>query len=178
MYAVTSKPFVRRTRATLRSAELGFLGVVVYTRVQTPRFWGFPLSAGALSFAGTALRPFAINWLMVGIALGSNGAAPGLGETGKFSGQRTLGQGGHRHHAGGGVPRRVGDADLPRGHSQPVGDLLAFPPEGDLRLPRRQPAHVDVGPGDSPGPAGTKRLHHRLLDRESPGEELDPERPG
>ena len=26
-----------RTRATLRSAEFGFLGVVVYTRVHTPR---------------------------------------------------------------------------------------------------------------------------------------------
>jgi len=31
---------VKRTRATLRSAELGFFGVVVYTRVHTPRFWG------------------------------------------------------------------------------------------------------------------------------------------
>jgi len=29
MYAVTSNPFVSRTRATLRSAEFGFLGVVV-----------------------------------------------------------------------------------------------------------------------------------------------------
>jgi hypothetical protein len=29
IYAVTSIPFVRRTRATFRSAEFGFLGVVV-----------------------------------------------------------------------------------------------------------------------------------------------------
>src|SRR3954464_16002535 len=29
-----------RTRATLRSAELGFFGVVVYTRVHTPRRCG------------------------------------------------------------------------------------------------------------------------------------------
>ena len=28
MYAVTSMPVVRRTRATLRSAEFGFFGVV------------------------------------------------------------------------------------------------------------------------------------------------------
>ena len=28
------------TRATLRSAEFGFLGVEVYTRVHTPRRWG------------------------------------------------------------------------------------------------------------------------------------------
>src|SRR6266545_4840591 len=37
MYAVTSIWLVSRTRATLRSAEFGFLGVVVYTRVHTPR---------------------------------------------------------------------------------------------------------------------------------------------
>jgi hypothetical protein len=29
MYAPTSMPFVSRTRATLRSAEFGFFGVVV-----------------------------------------------------------------------------------------------------------------------------------------------------
>ena len=34
MYAVTSKPLVKRTRAILRIAELGFLGVAVDTRVQ------------------------------------------------------------------------------------------------------------------------------------------------
>ena len=48
---MTSNPLVSRTRATLRSAELGFLGVVVYTRVQTPRFCGLDLSAGAFSFS-------------------------------------------------------------------------------------------------------------------------------
>ena len=42
MYAVTSMPFVSRTRATLRSAEFGFFGVEVNTRTQTPRFWGDP----------------------------------------------------------------------------------------------------------------------------------------
>src|SRR5436190_1339778 len=35
MYAVTSMPPEMRTRATLRSAEFGFFGVVVYTRVHT-----------------------------------------------------------------------------------------------------------------------------------------------
>ena len=58
MYAVTSKPFVSRTRATLRRAEFGFFGVVVYTRVQTPRFCGFRCRAGALFFFDCALRPF------------------------------------------------------------------------------------------------------------------------
>ena len=37
---MTSNPLVRRTLATLRIAEFGFFGVVVYTRVQTPRFCG------------------------------------------------------------------------------------------------------------------------------------------
>jgi hypothetical protein len=37
MYAVTSIWLLSFTRATLRSAEFGFLGVVVYTRVHTPR---------------------------------------------------------------------------------------------------------------------------------------------
>ena len=39
-------PLVSRTRATLRSAEFGFFGVWVYTRVQTPRFCGQDCSAG------------------------------------------------------------------------------------------------------------------------------------
>src|SRR5258708_32337028 len=41
---------VRRTRATLRSAEFGFFGVCVYTRMHTPRFSGQPISAGDLVF--------------------------------------------------------------------------------------------------------------------------------
>lgn len=36
-------PLDRRTRAILRKAEFGFLGVVVVTRVHTPRFCGDPL---------------------------------------------------------------------------------------------------------------------------------------
>ena len=37
-------PFVRRTLAILRRAELGFLGVAVLTAVHTPRFCGDELS--------------------------------------------------------------------------------------------------------------------------------------
>ena len=51
-------PLVRRTRATLRSAELGFLGVVVNTRVHTPRFWGQASSAGLLVLLMNVLRPW------------------------------------------------------------------------------------------------------------------------
>ena len=74
-------PFDRRTLAILRSAELGFLGVMVRTWVQTPRFCGAPFGcltrrcekllkvyskAGALLFCFLALRLLRINWLVVG----------------------------------------------------------------------------------------------------------------
>src|SRR6218665_832576 len=68
MYAVTSMPEVRRTRATLRSAEFGFLGVFVYTRVQTPRRCGAPLSAGVDSLRRFDWRPLRTNCSMVGTA--------------------------------------------------------------------------------------------------------------
>src|SRR6478736_2626151 len=65
-----------RTRATLRSAEFGFLGVVVYTRVHTPRrcgaatFFLRPLpdfKPGVASFFVFGLRPLRTNWDVVGI---------------------------------------------------------------------------------------------------------------
>src|SRR6476661_8964763 len=59
-------PLDRRTRATLRRAEFGFLGVVVYTRVHTPRRCGAPLSAGVLPLAGFDSRPLRTNCWMVG----------------------------------------------------------------------------------------------------------------
>src|ERR1700719_2297137 len=71
---------VKRTRAYLRSAEFGFFGVIVPTRVHTPRFWGegksvcsfskllYPFcSAGAVDFSAIALRPLRTSWLIVGI---------------------------------------------------------------------------------------------------------------
>jgi hypothetical protein len=45
----------------LRSAEFGFFGVVVETRVQTPRFCGAPASAGVFVFAGFFDRPLRIS---------------------------------------------------------------------------------------------------------------------
>src|SRR5881397_3338963 len=66
MYDVTSTPFVSRTRATLRSAEFGFLGVVVYTRVHTPRFCGHDRNAGAPVLLFTRRRPYRTSWLRVG----------------------------------------------------------------------------------------------------------------
>src|ERR671932_677219 len=68
MYAPTSIPFVSRTRATLRSAEFGFFGVIVETRVQTPRFCGAPWRAGVFVFALFGERPLRISWFTVGMA--------------------------------------------------------------------------------------------------------------
>src|ERR1700730_242748 len=64
---MTSKPLVSRTFATLRSAEFGFFGVVVYTRVQTPRFCGDCCSAGTFLRDFCTTRGLAISWLIVGI---------------------------------------------------------------------------------------------------------------
>src|SRR5512136_805240 len=66
MYAVTSMPLTRRTRATLRSAEFGFFGVFVYTRVHTPRRWGAPFRAGVLVLSALVLRPLRTSCWMVG----------------------------------------------------------------------------------------------------------------
>src|SRR5439155_6708691 len=66
MYVVTSTEFVRRTRATLRSAEFGFLGVCVYTRMHTPRFSGQPISAGDFVLTWTCSRPIRTNCENVG----------------------------------------------------------------------------------------------------------------
>src|SRR3954471_9508755 len=76
MYAVTSMPPEMRTRATLRSAEFGFLGVVVYTRVHTPRrcgaatFFLRPLPdfrPGVASFLVFGWRPLRISCEVVGM---------------------------------------------------------------------------------------------------------------
>src|SRR3989304_5793653 len=67
MDAVTSMPLTSLTRATLRRAEFGFFGVVVYTRVHTPRFWGLALRAGLLLLKLSRSRPRRMSWLIVGM---------------------------------------------------------------------------------------------------------------
>src|ERR1700712_1804126 len=62
-----SKPLVRRTLATLRSAEFGFFGVVVYTRVHTPRRCGQFCIAGDLDLTTSTSRPWRTSWLLVGM---------------------------------------------------------------------------------------------------------------
>jgi len=58
--------FVNLILATFLIAELGFLGVVVKTRVQTPLFCGQRSSAGDLLLYFFSDRPFLTNWLTVG----------------------------------------------------------------------------------------------------------------
>src|SRR4051795_2251817 len=79
MYAVTSIWLVSRTRQTLRSAEFGFFGVVVYTRVHTPRRCGAAtfflrplpdLRPGVASFFLGVLRPLRTSWEVVGLRRG------------------------------------------------------------------------------------------------------------
>src|SRR5436305_15080644 len=71
-------PFVSRTRATFRRAEFGCFGVVVYTRVHTPRRCGAAtfflrplpdLRPGVASFFLGVTRPLRISWLVVGMRL-------------------------------------------------------------------------------------------------------------
>src|SRR4051812_2160011 len=68
-------PLVNRTRATLRSAEFGFLGVWVNTRTQTPRFCGLFCKAGLLVLLTIFFRPARTSWLIVGIGLRKQTAA-------------------------------------------------------------------------------------------------------
>jgi hypothetical protein len=69
MYAFTSFLLVKRTRATFLIAEFGFLGVVVYTRVQTPRFCGQESSAADLLLLAAFVLPLRTNCEIVGISL-------------------------------------------------------------------------------------------------------------
>src|SRR3954453_18907115 len=88
MYAVTSTPVVSRTRATFRRAEFGFFGVVVNTRVHTPRRCGEPFSAGVFDLSVLLSRPLRTSWAIVGTALlavgvrGTRMVGPGRPEEG------------------------------------------------------------------------------------------------
>src|SRR5436305_1576800 len=93
MYAVTSTPLESRTRATLRSAELGFLGVMILTCKQTPFFWGQPCKAGCFGLRYCLVRAFRTNWLMVGMHYSGGSSAR--------SGRRNRYGSGHRRGVGG-----------------------------------------------------------------------------
>src|SRR5688572_12914712 len=68
MYTVTSLPLDKRTRVIFRSAEFGFLGVIVRTRRHTPRFCGHLSSTGDLLNLRLGRRRLRTSWLTVGIA--------------------------------------------------------------------------------------------------------------
>src|SRR3954471_15237475 len=109
MYVVTSMPPEMRTRATLRSAEFGFLGVVVYTRVQTPRrcgaatFFLRPLpdfKPGVASFFVFGLRPLRTSWDVVGIGRDGSNPPPGPGLGPLLENRLGVGLGGRRGQHG------------------------------------------------------------------------------
>src|SRR6476646_4404594 len=125
-----------RTRATLRSAEFGFFGVVVYTRVHTPRrcgaatFFLRPLpdfSPGVDSFLDFGVRPLRTSWLVVGmrrVMVANRGPAPWPG--GEFRGRgpscvRFAYMGGHRSPMG-----RVHARRTPRDRPQRRRDRSAI----------------------------------------------------
>src|SRR5262245_17375355 len=110
MYAPTSMPFVSRTRAIFRSAEFGFLGVMVETRVQTPRFCGAPWRAGVFVFAFLEARPFLISWLTVGMKLRWTGWIA-------LRGKRSYT---HERPASGDRPTGDGMVAKPRGERKPL----------------------------------------------------------
>src|SRR5439155_21620300 len=121
-----------RTRATLRSAEFGFFGVVVYTRVHTPRRCGAAtfflrplpdLRPGVDSFLDFGVRPLRTSWLVVGmrrVMVANRAPAPALGGGSSGSGPscsryaRAKGPRGslgcvHARRAAGQRPRQVRD---------------------------------------------------------------------
>src|SRR6185369_4444893 len=115
--------FVRRTRHTLRSAEFGFFGVVVYTRRHTPRFCGHERSAGdAVRVLMTSL-PRRISCCTVGIRKKTllrpgKMRGPVLGER---EGSRTA-----RH-----VKRRIWTQLARRAEGAPHTPIFAFAPLHD-----------------------------------------------
>src|SRR6202012_6082894 len=111
-------PLVKRTRATLRSAEFGFLGMVVYTRVHTPRRCGAAtfflrplpdLRPGVASFFLGAWRPLRINWLVVGMRQRRVAGAHG-GRRPRPRGRRSAGGGGGGGGPHAGTPARARSA--------------------------------------------------------------------
>lgn len=55
---LTLIPLLSCTRATLRFAEFGFLGAVVYTRTQMPRLQGLPWSARYLTYMCASMHAY------------------------------------------------------------------------------------------------------------------------
>src|SRR4029077_11189300 len=76
---MTSWPFVRRTFATLRNAEFGFLGVRVITCTHTPRRCGHFTSAGDFDLTVALRRPARTSWLIVGIGYLKMSGSEGFG---------------------------------------------------------------------------------------------------
>src|SRR5262249_22639329 len=119
-------PDESRTRATFRSAEFGFFGVVVYTRTQTPRRCGLPFSAGVLVFSTLSWRPLRTSCWIVGMRafglLRSNPSGVFLCALRRYFGYFTLRLLGSPRPPRSGVSRGRG-APVPK----PARDVLRLP---------------------------------------------------
>ena len=167
---MTSIWLVRRTRAILRSAEFGFLGVIVRTWRHTPRFCGAPgigtwrwrrlfqflRIAGALIFAILARRPWRTSWLIVGTktllsclsVLARGSAADGRG---RDRGDRHLSRG-----LGGPLGgRRSADLPKPRTRSLSIGgsECQTWNDPRRVRPARVESCVAGLAPGRGAAPA-------------------------
>src|SRR5581483_10976673 len=140
-------PFVSRTRATFRSAEFGFFGVCVMTRVQTPRFCGEPSRWGVFVFAFTVLRPFRTSWFTVGMGF----------LRASFCGQTTTAGGHTACQPGRGMVAKLLGSVKP-GSGSPSGEkTLRRPPNGLIfpavramaRRPNRNYSETPCGEGST-----------------------------
>src|SRR5437763_8815164 len=110
-----------RTRATLRSAEFGFLGVVVYTRVHTPRRCGAPRRAGVLVLSALVSRPLRTSCAMVGNAL------PFRTSEERPAARRSAGAtAGRPSYGPGGIPASATPAEPSDVHKCPAGVAQLF----------------------------------------------------
>src|SRR5580704_10181579 len=138
-----------RTRATLRSAELGFFGVVVYTRVHTPGRWGAatfflrPLpdfSPGVATFFFGVTRPLRTSCEVVGIRCVMLAALGGLGHADRADWRgHERGSDDHEHEC----ERLQRHADRTRWHRVAEHD----DPAGDASDVRCRAGHRDHGHG-------------------------------
>src|SRR5262249_17060498 len=166
MYVPTSIPLVSRTRAIFRSAEFGFLGVIVDTRVHTPRFCGAPWSAGVFVFAAFVERPLRINWLTVGNESPKEEMSRYVQKAGAGTSARAEpGRGGSKHGASGAESRLAARMrPPPRGLRTLNGYCAWYRDCGCVRRRRRRGGRRRPDTSQGRGPAGAVGSGARVHD--------------
>src|SRR6266571_1680986 len=144
-------PLERRTRATFRRAEFGFLGVVVYTRVHTPRRCGLPLSAGVLVFVTLSCRPLRTNCWIVGTTSPSSNSCHAFGRPARFESRAVAGR-----QAFSGQCRVLADAFSMQGVC-PASSCLLPPTRSGVSRPLQSYPKATAGQGVDQAPCGPLR---------------------